>query len=163
MTAYINLGVPAQNLVTSSVMSIPASIAISKMRLPEKEEPVTRGRITVDRGDDGKSRPVSYTVDCYRRHVYKPALQGERSSCVQSGRFIRPRRCRTDSVSALRHSLPTTQTHVRFSANVLTVLSLVAAYIPPFPLFYISNSLLESTVCSPGLAEVSGSIISPWS
>jgi CNT family concentrative nucleoside transporter len=59
MAAYINFGVPAQNLVTSSVMSIPASIAISKMRLPEKEEPVTRGHITVDRGDDGKSKPAN--------------------------------------------------------------------------------------------------------
>jgi nucleoside permease NupC len=58
LTAYINLGVPAQNLVTSSVMSIPASIAISKMRLPETQEPVTRGRVTVDRGDEGKSKPV---------------------------------------------------------------------------------------------------------
>lgn len=58
LTAYINLGVPAQNLITSSVMSIPASIAISKMRLPETQEPVTRGSVTVDRGDEGKSRPV---------------------------------------------------------------------------------------------------------
>jgi len=61
LSAYINLGVPAQNLVTSSVMSIPASIAISKMRLPETEEPVTRGHVTVDRGED-KTKPVSY---CY--------------------------------------------------------------------------------------------------
>ena len=162
MSAYINLGVPAQNLVTSSVMSIPASIAISKMRLPEKDEPVTRGRITVDRGDDGKSRPVS-TVDCYRQHAYKPALQGECSSCVQSGCLIRPRHCRTGYVSALQHPLPTSQTHVRFSANVLTVLSLVAVFVPPFLLFYTPNSLLESMVYSLGLAGASGSIISPWS
>lgn len=59
MSAYINLGVPAQNLVTSSVMSIPASIAISKMRIPENEEPVTRGHVTIDRGDEGKSRPAN--------------------------------------------------------------------------------------------------------
>ncbi|KAF8972918.1 Na+ dependent nucleoside transporter C-terminus-domain-containing protein [Flammula alnicola] len=50
LAAYINLGVPATNLVTSSVMSIPASMAISKIRMPELEEPVTRGRVTVDRG-----------------------------------------------------------------------------------------------------------------
>jgi len=50
LAAYINLGVPAANLVTSSVMSIPASMAISKMRVPETEEPVTRGRVTIDRG-----------------------------------------------------------------------------------------------------------------
>ncbi|EJD03165.1 uncharacterized protein FOMMEDRAFT_85572 [Fomitiporia mediterranea MF3/22] len=52
MSAYISLGVPAQNLVTSSVMSIPASIAISKIRLPELEEPVTRGQVVVDRGKE---------------------------------------------------------------------------------------------------------------
>jgi nucleoside permease NupC len=38
LTAYINLGVPAVNLVTSSIMSIPASIAISKLRYPELNE-----------------------------------------------------------------------------------------------------------------------------
>jgi len=58
LAAYITLGVPAQNLVTSSVMSIPASIAISKMRLPETEEPVTRGRVTVDRGE-GETKPAN--------------------------------------------------------------------------------------------------------
>lgn len=52
LAAYINLGVPAQNLVTSSVMSIPASIAISKMRMPEVDEPVTRGRVVIDRGEE---------------------------------------------------------------------------------------------------------------
>ncbi|KAI0044354.1 hypothetical protein FA95DRAFT_1562356 [Auriscalpium vulgare] len=57
--AYINLGVPAQNLVTASIMSIPASIAISKVRLPELEEPVTRGRVVVDRGGDPKDEPVN--------------------------------------------------------------------------------------------------------
>ncbi|KAG2074553.1 hypothetical protein BDR04DRAFT_1070910 [Suillus decipiens] len=59
LMAYVALGVPPQNLITSSVMSIPASIAISKMRIPEVEEPVTRGRIVVDRGDGGKSQPIN--------------------------------------------------------------------------------------------------------
>jgi len=60
LAAYIALGVPAQNLVTSSVMSIPASIAISKMRVPETEEPITRGQVVVDRGDeDGRDRPAN--------------------------------------------------------------------------------------------------------
>ncbi len=58
MTAYINLGVPPTNLVTSSVMSIPASIAISKMRIPELDEPVTRGRVTIDRGEQKGKQPV---------------------------------------------------------------------------------------------------------
>ncbi|KAN0091197.1 Na+ dependent nucleoside transporter C-terminus domain containing protein [Tylopilus felleus] len=52
LSAYVSLGVPAENLVTSSVMSIPASIAISKLRMPEVDEPVTRGRVVVDRGEE---------------------------------------------------------------------------------------------------------------
>ncbi|KAJ7690616.1 Na+ dependent nucleoside transporter C-terminus-domain-containing protein, partial [Mycena rosella] len=59
LSAYISLGVPPQNLVTSSVMSIPASIAISKMRLPEMDEPVTRGQVVVDRGEDKKGAPAN--------------------------------------------------------------------------------------------------------
>ena len=50
---------PPQNLVTASVMSIPASIAISKIRMPEREEPVTRGRVVVDRGDSDRNRPAN--------------------------------------------------------------------------------------------------------
>ncbi|KAJ7928597.1 Na+ dependent nucleoside transporter C-terminus-domain-containing protein [Mycena leptocephala] len=59
LSAYINLGVPPQNLVTSSVMSIPASIAISKIRFPETDEPVTRGQVVVDRGEDKKGAPAN--------------------------------------------------------------------------------------------------------
>ena len=40
-------------------MSIPASIAISKMRMPEDDEPVTRGSIVVDRGDADKNPPAN--------------------------------------------------------------------------------------------------------
>ncbi|KAI0712943.1 Na+ dependent nucleoside transporter C-terminus-domain-containing protein [Cerioporus squamosus] len=58
LSAYIGLGVPPENLVTASVMSIPASIAISKMRLPELDEPVTRGHVTVDRGEE-KNKPAN--------------------------------------------------------------------------------------------------------
>ena len=59
LLAYISLGVPAQNLITSSVMSIPASITVSKMRYPETEEPVTRGRVPVDRGESGPDVPTN--------------------------------------------------------------------------------------------------------
>jgi CNT family concentrative nucleoside transporter len=55
----MSLGVPAQTLITASMMSIPASMAISKIRMPEVEEPVTRGRVVVDLGDDPKDAPVS--------------------------------------------------------------------------------------------------------
>ncbi|KAH7108114.1 Na+ dependent nucleoside transporter C-terminus-domain-containing protein [Auriculariales sp. MPI-PUGE-AT-0066] len=56
---YISMGVPPENLVTASVMSIPASIAISKLRMPETDEPVTRGRVVVDRGAHGKDQPAN--------------------------------------------------------------------------------------------------------
>jgi CNT family concentrative nucleoside transporter len=59
LLAYISLGVPAQNLITSSIMSIPASMAVSKMRYPETEEPVTRGRVVVDRGEPGPDAPAN--------------------------------------------------------------------------------------------------------
>ncbi|KAK7471168.1 hypothetical protein VKT23_002579 [Stygiomarasmius scandens] len=60
ISIYTSLGVPAQNLITSSVMSIPASIAISKMRCPETDEPVTRGAIVIDRGqEDPAKAPVN--------------------------------------------------------------------------------------------------------
>jgi concentrative nucleoside transporter, CNT family len=60
LTTYISFGAGAQNLVTSSVMSIPASIAISKLRVPETDTPVTLGRVVVDRGDqEEKDRPAN--------------------------------------------------------------------------------------------------------
>jgi CNT family concentrative nucleoside transporter len=60
LSAYISMGVPAQNLITASMMSIPASVAISKLRIPEMDEPVTRGRVIVDRGaEDEKDAPVN--------------------------------------------------------------------------------------------------------
>jgi len=51
VTLYVFLGVPAQNLITSTCISVPAVIAISKMRCPETEEPVTRGNVVVTRGE----------------------------------------------------------------------------------------------------------------
>jgi CNT family concentrative nucleoside transporter len=41
LVGYIFLGVNAQPLICSCVMSIPAAIAISKMRYPETEQPLT--------------------------------------------------------------------------------------------------------------------------
>lgn len=47
LAGYIGLGIPPVYLISSSIMSIPASIAISKMRWPETEEPLTRGKIVM--------------------------------------------------------------------------------------------------------------------
>ena len=53
--AYIALGVNAQALVSSCVMSIPASLAISKLRYPEEEETLTAGRVVVPDDDDHRA------------------------------------------------------------------------------------------------------------
>ncbi len=52
-------------------MSIPASIAISKIRVPELEEPVTRGRVVVDRGVAGPCRPDPL------QHTHNPVTRGD--------------------------------------------------------------------------------------
>ncbi|EFW21339.1 NupC family nucleoside cotransporter [Coccidioides posadasii str. Silveira] len=55
--AYVALGVNPQALISSCVMSIPASLAVSKMRYPEKEETLTAGRVTIP--EDEGNKPVN--------------------------------------------------------------------------------------------------------
>ncbi len=72
------MGVPAQNLITASAMSIPASIAISKIRMPESEEPVTRGRVVVDRGgEDSNDAPVNALHAFAKGAVFGLVLSGQ--------------------------------------------------------------------------------------
>ena len=60
MSAYMSMGISPVVIISSCVMSITASIALSKLRYPETEEPLTRGRapfravavIVVDNDDD---------------------------------------------------------------------------------------------------------------
>ncbi|GAA94992.1 glycoside hydrolase family 63 protein [Mixia osmundae IAM 14324] len=55
--AYVSLGVDPTILITSSVMSIPAAIAVSKMRWPERGHPLTAGKVHIppdpDRAESG--------------------------------------------------------------------------------------------------------------
>ncbi|KAI1322782.1 H+/nucleoside cotransporter [Xylariaceae sp. FL0255] len=55
LVAYIGLGLNAQALVSSCIMSIPASIAISKMRYPETEVALTAGRAVVPEDQEEKA------------------------------------------------------------------------------------------------------------
>ncbi|KAI0126244.1 Na+ dependent nucleoside transporter C-terminus-domain-containing protein [Xylariales sp. AK1849] len=55
LIAYINLGLNAQVLVSSCIMSIPASLAVSKMRYPESEETLTSGRVVVPEDEENKA------------------------------------------------------------------------------------------------------------
>ncbi|KAI1382980.1 H+/nucleoside cotransporter-like protein [Hypoxylon trugodes] len=47
LVAYVGLGLNPQALVSSCIMSIPASLAVSKMRYPETEETLTSGRVVI--------------------------------------------------------------------------------------------------------------------
>ena len=55
LVAYIGMGVNPQALVSSCIMSIPASLAISHMRYPEVEETLTAGRVVIPDDDEHKS------------------------------------------------------------------------------------------------------------
>ncbi|KAF3904027.1 hypothetical protein AA313_de0207091 [Arthrobotrys entomopaga] len=56
LVAYISMGVNAQALISSCVMSIPASLATSKLRYPEMEESLTRGRVVIPEDEDDKPK-----------------------------------------------------------------------------------------------------------
>lgn len=55
LVAYISLGLNSQALVSSCIMSIPASLAVSKMRYPETEETLTAGRVVVPDDDEHRA------------------------------------------------------------------------------------------------------------
>ncbi|KAK2757637.1 hypothetical protein FQN54_004606 [Arachnomyces sp. PD_36] len=57
LIAYISIGVNPQALISSCVMSIPASLAVSKMRFPETEETLTAGRVVIP--EDEENRPAN--------------------------------------------------------------------------------------------------------
>ena len=57
LVAYIGMGINPQALASSCVMSIPASLAVSKLRGPETEETLTAGRVVVP--EDESERAVN--------------------------------------------------------------------------------------------------------
>lgn len=55
LVAYIGMGINPQALISSCVMSIPASLAVSKLRYPETEESLTSGQVVVPEEEEDKS------------------------------------------------------------------------------------------------------------
>lgn len=55
LIAYISIGVNPQAMVSACVMSIPASLAVSKLRWPEEEETLTAGRVVVPDDEEHRS------------------------------------------------------------------------------------------------------------
>lgn len=67
LVAYIGMGVNPQALISSCVMSIPASIAISKMRYPEEEESLTAGKVVVP--NDGIEKSAN-SLDAFAKGAW---------------------------------------------------------------------------------------------
>ena len=55
LTAYIGLGVNGSAMISACVMSIPASLALSKLRYPEEEETLTSGRVVIPDDDEHRA------------------------------------------------------------------------------------------------------------
>jgi len=55
LVAYISMGLNPQALISSCVMSIPASLAFSKLRYPEEEESLTAGRVVIPDDEEHKA------------------------------------------------------------------------------------------------------------
>lgn len=55
LVVYISIGVNGQALISSCIMSIPASLAISKLRYPETEETLTSGRCVIPDDDEHRA------------------------------------------------------------------------------------------------------------
>lgn len=58
LVSYISMGVSPQALISSCVMSIPASLATSKLRYPEEEETLTDGGVVIPDDDTADAHNV---------------------------------------------------------------------------------------------------------
>jgi CNT family concentrative nucleoside transporter len=55
LLAFISMGIDSQALLTACVMSTPCSLAISKLRYPEKQESLSKGRVIIPKEEDRES------------------------------------------------------------------------------------------------------------
>lgn len=58
LVSYIAMGISPQALISSCVMSIPASLATSKMRYPEEEDTLTDGGVVIPDDDEVEAHNV---------------------------------------------------------------------------------------------------------
>lgn len=58
LVAYIGMGINPQALISSCVMSIPASLAVSKLRYPETEESLTAGHVVVPEDNEDSANAL---------------------------------------------------------------------------------------------------------
>jgi len=55
LAAFVGMGIDAGHLVTASVISAPAALVIAKLMVPETEQPVTLGTMTMDAPRQGEN------------------------------------------------------------------------------------------------------------
>ncbi|CAZ83461.1 unnamed protein product [Tuber melanosporum] len=63
LVAYISMGVNPQALISSCVMSIPASLAVSKLRYPETEESLTAGKVVIPEDENSSVNSLHAFAD----------------------------------------------------------------------------------------------------
>ena len=56
MGAYIAFGIEPKHILTAVIMTAPGTLLISKMLVPETEQPETAGRVELHRGEEEKSQ-----------------------------------------------------------------------------------------------------------
>ena len=56
MAAYILFGIPAKHLLTAVIMTAPGTILMAKMLVPETEQPVTAGRVSMSDEELGQEK-----------------------------------------------------------------------------------------------------------
>ncbi|KAJ1916007.1 hypothetical protein H4219_004029 [Mycoemilia scoparia] len=61
MSGYIAMGVPVEYIITSCIMSVPCSLAMSKLRIPETEESMTKGR-TIEPESEGDEQNLLHAA-----------------------------------------------------------------------------------------------------
>ncbi|ODV87266.1 hypothetical protein CANARDRAFT_195265 [[Candida] arabinofermentans NRRL YB-2248] len=65
LASYISLGLNPQSLVSSCMMSIPCSLALSKMRVPETERSLSHGRVMTTEDLSKNSKKASNVIEAF--------------------------------------------------------------------------------------------------
>lgn len=85
LVGYIGLGLNAQALVSSCIMSIPGSIAVSKLRFPETEVPLSQGRVEFPEETDPNKKPrnvLQSFSECATLGLYTAATMLVQCMCI---------------------------------------------------------------------------------
>jgi CNT family concentrative nucleoside transporter len=74
LIAFIALGINSQALITACVMSTPCSLAVSKLRYPETQESLTKGKVHIPVDEDRESNALHAAANGAAQGVHLIAL-----------------------------------------------------------------------------------------